>query len=138
MMSTIKPYVLAYAATAVIFLGLDFLWLSKMGPTFYRRILGDMALETFKLAPAILFYAIYVLGIVILAIAPAFDAGRWQVALWRGLILGLCAYATYDLTNQATLRNWSTSLTVVDLSWGACLTAVSATLGYLVSVKMTD
>jgi uncharacterized membrane protein len=138
MLSTIKPYALAYAATAVIFVGLDFIWLSQMGQTFYRRILGDMAVEGFRLAPAVLFYAIYVLGIVILAIAPAFDAGRWQVALWRGLIFGLCAYATYDLTNQATLRNWSTALTLVDLSWGTFLTAAAATLGYLVAVKMTD
>ena len=134
MLSTIKPYAVAYIATAVVFVGLDFIWLSQMGQTFYRRLLGDMAVEGFRLAPAVLFYAIYVLGIVILAIAPALESGRWQVALWRGLVFGLCAYATYDLTNQATLRNWSTALTVVDMAWGTFLTAAAATLGYLVTV----
>ena len=138
MLSTIKPYAVAYIATAVVFVGLDFIWLSQMGQTFYRRILGDMAIEGFRLAPAVLFYAVYALGIVILAIAPALESGRWQVALWRGLVFGLCAYATYDLTNQATLRNWSTALTVVDMAWGTFLTAAAATIGYFVVVKLTD
>ena len=136
MLSTVKPYALAYAATAVVFVGLDLIWLSYMGQSFYRRILGDMALDGFRLGPAVFFYPIYVFGIVVLAIAPALDAGRWQVALWHGLVFGLCAYATYDLTNHATLRNWSINLTLVDLCWGTGLTAASATLGYLAALKM--
>jgi uncharacterized membrane protein len=128
-----KSHLLAYAVTAMLFLGFDFIWLTVMGTSFYRLRLGDMVLERFNLAPALVFYLLYVVGIVAFAISPAFDTGRWTTALGDGALFGFLAYATYDLTNQATLRNWPLTVTLVDLSWGTVLTAVSATLGYLIS-----
>ncbi|NJO32634.1 MAG: DUF2177 family protein [Rhodospirillales bacterium] len=104
-----------------------------MGPWFYKPILGDSALDSFKLLPAALFYLIYAAGIVAFAVLPALETGRWQVALLRGLLFGLCAYATYDLTNHATLRNWSVSLTLVDIAWGALLTGIAATIGCFIA-----
>ncbi len=127
-----KTYALAYLATAIVFLGLDFIWLSVMGGVLYRPALGDSVLEKFNLIPALFFYAIYVAGIVVFAVSPAMDSGRWTTALIYGGLLGFFCYATYDLTNQATLKQWSTLLTVVDMAWGTLVTAVAATLASLV------
>jgi len=79
---------------------------------------------------AVVFYLISIFGTVFLAVLPALKAGLWRRAALNGAVLGFVAYATYDLTNQATLAQWSTQLTIVDLCWGTVLTAVSATGGY--------
>jgi uncharacterized membrane protein len=128
-----KIQVLSYVATAVIMLGIDVVWLGTMGNLLYRPILGDMLLEKFRVAPAIAFYLIYVAGIVIFAVSPAFASGRWTTALIQGALFGFFAYATYDLTNQATLKTWSIVITLADMAWGTFLTGVSATLGYLIA-----
>lgn len=125
-----RTWVVAYIASAAVFLGLDAAWLSLAGQRLYRPLLGGMLLPRFSAPPAILFYLIYVAGIVVLAISPALAAGRWRTASLHGALLGLVAYATYDLTNQATLRHWPVLLTWVDLLWGTTLTTVAATLGY--------
>ncbi|WP_029004448.1 DUF2177 family protein [Azorhizobium doebereinerae] len=126
-------YALAYAATAVVFLAADALWLTVMGARFYKPLMGDMVLEAFRPAPAVAFYLIYVAGIVVFAIAPALGSGRWTTALLNGALLGLSAYATYDLTNQATLKTWPLALTLVDMAWGTALTATAASLGFLIA-----
>ena len=125
-----KKFLAAYVAVLIVMLALDFVWLSVTGGPLYRRILGDLLLERFNVAPAALFYLLYGTGIVIFAVSPAFDAHAWTTALVRGLLFGVFAYATYDLTNQATLRTWSTVLTVADVTWGAVLTGVAATAAY--------
>jgi uncharacterized membrane protein len=121
-----KIYLFAYVVALVVMAGVDFVWLAKMGDAVYRPVLGDMALPGFRLAPGIAFYLIYVVGIVYFAVAPALAGGGFVVAARNGAIFGLCAYATYDLTNQATLKNWSTTLTAIDMAWGTVLTAFSA------------
>jgi uncharacterized membrane protein len=128
-----KIYVLSYLAAGIVMLGIDAVWLGVMGSAFYRPMLGDMLQEKFSPAPAAIFYLLYVAGIVIFGVTPAFESGRWTTALTHGALLGFFAYATYDLTNQATLRHWPTLVTIVDLSWGTTLTGVSATLGYLIA-----
>ncbi len=110
---------------------LDGAWLSFAAKRLYRPLLGDMLAGGFRIGPAALFYFFYVAGIVILAVAPGLAAGKWTVALTRGLALGLIAYGTYDLTNQATLRQWSGVVTMADMSWGTFLTGAAATAGYL-------
>ncbi len=116
----------AYAATLVLFLAADMVWLGTMTGRFYRPILGDLLLAKPNLIAAGVFYFAYPLGVVIFAVLPALRGGGWQqAALWGGLF-GLFTYGTYDLTNQATLRNWSTALTVVDMTWGAVLGAFAA------------
>ena len=122
----------AYAVTLAVLLGIDFIWLSRMGDVVYRPVMGDIALPGFRLAPGLLFYVIYVFGVVYFAVSPALEGGGVSVALLNGAIFGFCAYATYDLTNQATLKNWSTLLTAIDMGWGTTLTAISAVLGYLI------
>lgn len=125
-------HVVAYIATAIVFLGLDALWLSRMALGMYRRELGGLLLERPNLPVAAAFYLLYVGGIVILAIAPALGDGGWPSVLLMGAVLGLVAYGTYDITNLSTLKGWSVKLAIIDIAWGTALTAVSATIGYLV------
>jgi uncharacterized membrane protein len=126
-----KIYILSYLATAVVLLVCDIVWLSTTANTLYRPLLGDLLLEKFSLVPAVLFYVIYVSGVVFFAISPAIASGRSTTALIYGALFGFFSYATYDLTNQTTLKSWPVTITVVDLCWGTVLTAVSATLGYI-------
>jgi uncharacterized membrane protein len=125
-------FVVAYIVTAIVFLGLDALWLSQIALGMYRRELGALLLDKPNLAIAGIFYLLFVIGIVVLAILPALNGGSWVNALIMGAVLGLVAYGTYDITNLSTLKNWSLTVTIADLIWGTALTAVSATVGYLV------
>lgn len=123
---------LSYLATGVAFLALDAVWLGTMGSRLYRPLLGSLLRDGFALAPAMVFYFLYVAGIVFFAVQPALSAGKWSTALFHGLLFGLMAYGTYDLTNQATLRDWPLAVTVIDMAWGSFATAMAATVGYLV------
>ncbi len=109
---------------------MDFLWLGRMGDAFYRPAMGGMAMEGFRLGPAAVFYLLYAFGIVFFAVNPALDAASWRMAAAHGLLLGLIGYGAYDLTNQATLKSWPLSLTLVDMAWGSLLTGLAAFAGY--------
>jgi uncharacterized membrane protein len=126
-----NAYALSYVATAVAFLIVDSIWLGVMGGLVYRPLLGDMLLAKFNVVAAVAFYLLYVVGLVVFAVAPALGAGRWQVALIHGALFGFFAYATYDLTNLATLKNWSTLLSLIDMGWGTLASAAAATAGFL-------
>jgi uncharacterized membrane protein len=120
--------VISYVLAAVIFGMLDAVWLSQMAPRLYRPILGDMLADSFRMGPALVFYALYMFGIVWFGVRPALSSGLWTSALLNGALFGGLAYATYDLTNQATLRVWSTKITVYDIAWGAFASGVTAAL----------
>ena len=121
---------IAYAAALVPFGALDFVWLGVMGPRLYRPALGDMVAAAPRLGPAVAFYLIYIAGIVFFAVRPALGAASWRIALVNGAALGLLAYATYDLTNQATLRIWPIRITILDIAWGVFATALAATVSF--------
>jgi len=129
----IAKYGIAYLSTGLAFAAIDALWLSKMGPAFYRPMLGEMMLERPRFDAAIVFYLIYIAGIVFFAVSPAFAHGGtgWKTAALYGAVLGFLCYATYDLTNRATLANWPMKLVLVDIAWGTFLTGAAATIGYL-------
>ncbi len=129
-------WIAAYLAAGAVFLGADALWLSLAGPRLYRPTLGPLLAYEFNAFAAIAFYLIYLAGVLTLAIAPALASGRPRDAALKGLTLGLVAYATYDLTNQATLRIWSTRLTVLDMLWGGGLTAAAALAGYVAARRL--
>jgi len=118
-------------ATALAFLALDAVWLTMAADRLYRPHLGPLLMDRFAPAPAVAFYLIYLAGIMFLAVAPAVSSGRLTGALLRGAALGFVAYATYDLTNQATLKGWSTTVTLADLCWGTFVTSAATTVGYL-------
>lgn len=119
-----------YAATLLVFVGADFLWLSRMGEAFYRPSMGGMALDGFRIAPAVVFYLLYAMGVVFFAVNPALASASWKTAALHGLLLGAFGYGFYDLTNQATLKSWPLALTLVDMAWGAFLTGLAALAGY--------
>jgi len=128
-----RTWIATAVATAISFLALDSIWLGLAASRLYRPRLGSLLLERFNLAPAAVFYLIYWAGILVFAIAPALSTGRSTTALARGAMLGLVAYATYDLTNQATLRGWSVTVTIADLCWGSFVTATAAAIGFTVA-----
>jgi uncharacterized membrane protein len=131
MRANAKQYLVGYVVAALIMLALDAIWLTLTASTLYRPLIGDLMLDGFRPVPAIAFYALYLCGIVVFAIRPGLAARRWATALVSGALFGLFAYGTYDLTNQATLKVWSTTITLADMAWGSFLTAVSALAGYL-------
>ena len=128
-----KTLAIAYAATLVAFLAIDALWLTRMAPTFYRPIMGDMALEDFRPAPAIVFYLLFIAALVFFAVKPGLSTSLPSTMI-HAAFFGLVAYGTYDLTNHATLKNWSTALTVVDMGWGAILSAAAAGIGRTITL----
>ena len=121
----------AYGATAVVFVLMDMTWLTLTGTTLYRPVLGPFLADKVDGGAAVAFYLIYIFGLVFFAVRPGLAAQDWKTAALSGLLLGLVAYATYDLTNQATLRLWSIKLTLLDLCWGMTASAVASTLGFL-------
>lgn len=121
----------AYGAAVVVFLGLDALWLGVVARGFYARRLGALLRPRPDLRIALVFYLFYVAGIVLFAVQPGLAAESWAVAAAHGAALGLLAYGTYDLTNQATLRDWPVAVTLVDMAWGGALTATAAIAGFL-------
>jgi uncharacterized membrane protein len=121
---------IVYVVSLVVFVGVDFLWLGRMGDAFYRPAMGGMALDGFRLAPAVVFYLLYALGMVFFAVSPALLAQSWTAALLSGLAFGLVGYGVYDLTNQATLKSWPLALTLVDMAWGSFATGVASLAGY--------
>ena len=131
-----KAFAICYAATLVVMAGLDAVWLTAMAGPLYRAHLGALLLPRFNAVPAIAFYVIYGLGLVGLAGLPALAGKGWGFAATRGALLGFVAYATYDLTNQATRRGWSPTVTLADVTWGTLISAVAATGGYLIARKV--
>jgi uncharacterized membrane protein len=123
-------YVIAYLSTAVVFFALDYVWLTRVAIGFYRQNIGELLLATPNFAAAGIFYLFYVVGIVYFAVMPAVTASSVLTAILNGAILGLLAYGTYDMTNLATLKGWSLTVSVVDMAWGAVLTATAAAAGY--------
>lgn len=130
-----KTIVTAYLAAGIAFLIVDAIWLTTMADMLYRPLLGDKLEPQFRLSPAICFYLIYIGGIVFFAIMPALQGGGLAKAALNGAVLGLVAYATYDLTNQATLKDWPLAITLADIPWGAFVTAVGASAGFLAASR---
>jgi len=127
--------VATYFATALAVLALDIVWLTQFGPKVYFPTLDPVALPSARIGPAAVFYFVYIAGILALAIWPTRDKPLRATALTGAMLGGLC-YATYDLTNQATLKVWATQITLIDITWGTFLTAVGATAGGLVIRRM--
>ncbi len=127
-------WIVAAITAALVFGALDAVWLSWAGPNFYRPRLGDILADSFRMMPALVFYAAYIAAIVWFAVRPGLSLGIGAAAL-NGALLGAICYATYDLTNQATMRTWSTTVTVADIAWGAFATAVAAAASSFAAAK---
>lgn len=131
-----KRWLVGYVAIAAVFLALDATWLTFTSATVYRPALGPILASSPRLVPAALFYLIYFAGLMSFAVRPALEFHSWRHAGARGAAFGICAYATYDLTNQATLAVWSTRVTALDLAWGAAVSAAGAAAGFLAASRI--
>jgi uncharacterized membrane protein len=128
-------WLIAYGVTAAVFLVLDLIWLSSVGPAVYRPALKELFADRVHLAPAMVFYLIYIAGVMVLAVHPGMRAQSVLTAAMLGATLGLVAYAAYDLTNMATLKAWPLRIAVMDIAWGTLLSAVAAGLGCFAALK---
>jgi uncharacterized membrane protein len=122
----IKLYLIALP----VFLLLDGVWLGAIAKNLYRRQLGHLMTASPNWLAAIVFYLLFIVGLVALVLQPAVSKNSWQQALILGALFGLVSYATYDLTNLATLKDWPLSVTVIDLIWGTALSATVAVISF--------
>jgi uncharacterized membrane protein len=125
--------IVGYIVCLAVLLGLDAIWLVTMNSALYQPAIGELLAAKPNIAVIAMFYPLYVLGVVYFALNPALTSGVWTDALIKGALFGLFAYATYDLTNMATLKVWSLKLTLLDMAWGTFLTGASATLGFFIT-----
>ncbi len=124
-----------YAIALPIFLFIDMIWLSLVAKNFYRDQIGALMKPDVNWTAAIIFYLIFITGLIVFVITPAIQKGSWTHALIFGALFGLVCYATYDLTNLAVAKDWSVLVTVIDLIWGAIISAVVATTTYIIADK---
>ncbi len=124
--------VVLYLISFAVFLVIDFIWLGWVAKDFYSTHLGELMAEEVNWTSAIIFYLLFVAGLLIFVIIPTLESGSLLQAIILGAFFGVIAYGTYDLTNLATLKDWSLLVTVIDLIWGGALSAAVATAGYLV------
>jgi uncharacterized membrane protein len=133
----IIKYLLAYIATGIAFAVIDSVWLRNAYTKLYQPEIGEMLMKGgFRMGPAIVFYLLYILGMMVFAVGPALASGRWQTALVQGAMLGFFCYMTYDLTNYATLKVWSLKVTILDMIWGTVLTGSAALAGWWVTTTI--
>jgi len=124
-----------YFVTLLTFLMIDGVWLTVVAKNFYAKHLGFLMAKTPNLAAAGIFYLIYILGMVVLVLTPALQKNSLTQAIFTGALFGLCGYATYDLTNMATISNWPLIVTIVDLIWGTFLSGAVAGISYFILTK---
>jgi uncharacterized membrane protein len=129
----VAKLILSYLLTTVVFFIIDMLWLGFIAKDFYSRHLVNFLSPQVNWVAAIVFYLLFIVGIFIFAILPAIDKQSWSHALIYGGLFGFFAYATYDLTNLATLSNWPMKVVIIDIIWGFVLTASVSISGYFIT-----
>ena len=130
--------VLLYVATFGVFFVIDLIWLLIMNSRFYKIQLSELMAEKVKWIPAILFYLLFIVGVLLLVVLPAVDHGTWISALLLGGLFGMISYGTYDLTNLASIKNWPLKVSIVDIIWGTFLSAVVATASFFIAVALNS
>ena len=128
--------ILLYICTFGVFFIIDLIWLLTMNSRFYKVQLSELMAEKVKWMPAILFYLLFIVGVLLLVVIPAVDHGTWITALLLGGLLGMISYGTYDLTNLASIRNWPLKVTIVDIIWGTVLSAIVSTISFFIATAL--
>lgn len=128
-------YLIAYLVCIVVMGGLDFLWLGNTSASLYRRDLGSLLADDPNMTMAVIFYLVFNVGISIFAVRPALASGDWRMAALYGALFGFFAYATYDLTNFATMKVWTLRVTLLDIAWGTFLTGTAASAASAVALR---
>lgn len=121
-----------YLGSAAVFFAVDLLWLGVLARGFYRQNLGHLLAQDVRWGAALLFYFIFILGIVVLAVLPALEAGRFLRAIFLGGFVGFVGYAAFDLTCLALFKDFPVKVVVIDMAWGTILSAATAAAGFSV------
>lgn len=127
-MNYLKMYIIAF----IIFLAIDAIWLGLVAPKFYKNHIGHLMAEKPNFIAAIIFYLIFIVGVVYFVVNPAIEAQSMGKVVIAGMLFGFMTYATYDLTNLATLKDWPITVTIVDLIWGTSLSTLIGLFTYLI------
>jgi uncharacterized membrane protein len=129
---SISKYILSYALTTVVFFAIDMLWLGFIAKGLYRKYLGNFLSDQVNWTAAIIFYLLFIAGILVFVVVPAVEKDSWIRAVVLGAFFGIITYATYDLTNLATLKDWPLPIVFIDIAWGALLTGSTALAGFAI------
>ena len=129
-------FIKTYLITLPVFLAIDLVWLSLIARKFYAQYLGYLMKTNVNFVAAGLFYLLFVVGLVVFSVLPALEKNSWIQALLLGALLGLISYATYDLTNLATIKDWPLLVTIVDMVWGTVLGALVSLVSYFIVSKI--
>ena len=129
-------FIKLYLIALPVFFAIDMFWLGLVAKNFYKNQIGFLMTPNINWVAAIIFYLLFIVGLVLFVITPAVEKGSWTYALLFGALFGLITYATYDLTNLATLKDWPLLVTIVDLAWGAVLAASVSVVTYFITSKM--
>lgn len=131
-MITTMQYIYIYLVSVPVFFLIDMFWLGLVAPGFYKSQIGHLLSQSVNWPVAIVFYLLFLVGLIIFAIAPAIEAKAWTHALLYGALFGFFTYLTYDFTNWATMKDWPALVSIVDVAWGTFLSATTATVTYLI------
>jgi uncharacterized membrane protein len=129
-------FIKLYGIALPVFFAIDMVWLGLVAKGFYARQIGALLKPDVNWVAAIVFYLLFIVGLVVFVIAPAMEKGSWSHALLFGALFGLVCYATYDLTNLAVAKDWPLLVTVVDVAWGGVLAASVSTVTYFIAHKL--
>lgn len=129
-------YIYLYLLTFVVFFVIDFIWLKFVASKLYMTKISHLMAEKAKLIPALIFYLIFVVGVIIFAVLPGYESKNiWKTILLGGLF-GMLSYSTYDLTNLATLKKWPLSVTIIDIIWGTSVSVLTSLAGYFLAILL--
>lgn len=126
-------YIILYVLTFLSFLAVDMVWLLLIAKNFYAKEIGHLMAEKALLLPALIFYLLFVVGVLIFAVLPGYQAQSLSKTLMLSALFGLMTYATYDLTNLATLKDWPLKVTIIDIIWGMSISTVTGLAGYYIA-----
>ena len=133
---TFTQGLIVYICTFLVFFAIDLIWLGFITRGFYRQQLSNLMAEKVKWIPALVFYFIYIIGVLLLVVMPASDKASLSYAVLMGALLGFVSYSTYDLSNMATLKNWSKKVVFADITWGTILTAIVSLISYSIAQSL--
>ena len=131
----ITTFIKIYLITLPVFFAIDMIWLGLVAKNFYQKHIGQLLAPSVNWTAAISFYLMFIAGMIVFVIYPAIEKNSWTHALIYGAMFGLITYATYDLTNLATLKDWSLTVTIADMIWGAVLSSSVSTISYFLAQK---
>jgi uncharacterized membrane protein len=132
MFSYFKVYILAF----LVFILIDSIWLGLIAKKLYKKQIGFLMKENFDMKVALIFYLVFIVGLVFFVLNNAIINQSWQYALFAGMFYGFITYATYDITNLATIKDWPVMLTVIDIIWGSLLCGTTSIITYLIAVNI--